>query len=90
MNLWSTDWMFDRNLQRIDRAFSGRCVCLPAERPGNVIVFAFVEPPHRLQWQELNQTARALEQGLGLPFLQYVAGLKKMNQHDAHGLRMGA
>lgn len=90
MNLWSSDWAFDHNLQRIERAFSGRCICLPAERPGNVIVFAFAEAPRRLQWRELNETAGTLEQDLGLPFLQYVAGLKKMNQHDAHGLRMNA
>jgi spermidine synthase len=90
MNLWSSDWAFDHNLQRIERAFSGRCICLPAERPGNVIVFAFAEPPRGLHWQELNQTARTLEQGLGLPFPQFVAGLKKMNPHDAHGLRMDA
>ena len=88
MNLWSSDWAFDSNLQRIERAFQGRCVCLPAERPGNVIVFAFVECPRRLRWHELNEAAGALEAGFELPFRQFVAGLKTMNQHDSDGLRM--
>lgn len=90
MNLWSNDIAFDRNLQRIERAFCGRCICLPAERPGNVIVFAFVETPRRLRWQELDQTASALEEVLGLPFRKFVAALKTMNRHDSHGLRVGA
>src|SRR5262245_27686058 len=75
MNLWSSDWAFDSNLQWIERAFYGRCVCLPAERPGNVIVFAFAQTPRRLRWHELNQTAGALEEGLELPFREFVAGL---------------
>ena len=89
MNLWSTDWAFDNNLKRIERAFAGRCICLPAERPGNVVVFAFVEIPSELRWQALNETARGLQENYGLPFVQYVAALKKMNEHDRYGLRMG-
>ena len=88
MNLWSSDWAFDNNLQRIERAFHGRCICLPAERPGNVIVFGFVENPRELRWQALSETARSLEDGFGLPFPQFVIALKKMNQHDRHGLHM--
>lgn len=90
MNLWSSDWAFDNNLQRIERAFYGRCICLPAERPGNVIVFGFVETPRELRWQALNEAARSLEEGFGLPFPRFVAALKKMNQHDRHGLHIGS
>ena len=86
MNLWSSDWAFDSNLQRIERAFNGRLLCLPAERPGNVIVFAFAEWPPRLRWHELEQAAGSLEAGFGLPFRQFVAGLKTMNRHDGNGL----
>jgi spermidine synthase len=90
MNLWSSDWAFDSNLKRIERAFYGRCICLPAERPGNVIVFGFVETPPELRWHALNETACSLEESLGLPFPQFVAALKKMNQHDKDGLHMGS
>ena len=88
MNLWSSDWAFDSNLQRIERAFHGRCICLPADRPGNVIVFAFVECPVRLRWHQLNEAAASLEAGFQLPFRQFVAALKTMNRHDSDGLQM--
>ena len=90
MNLWSSDWAFDSNLKRIERAFHGRCICLPAERPGNIIVFAFVESPPRLRWHQLNEAARALEASFQLPFRQFVPALKTMNPHDQDGLQMSS
>jgi spermidine synthase len=90
MNLWANDWAFDQNLRRIERAFGDRCICLPAERPGNVIVLGFVNTPTSLRWRELNTAASALEEDLGLPYRQFVAALRKMNQHDREGLRMDA
>jgi spermidine synthase len=88
MNLWSNDWAFDRNVQRIERAFDNRCICLPAERPGNVIALAFATVPQRLRWRELSETAIDLQARLGLPFPEFVAGLRKMNRHDSDGLCM--
>ncbi len=88
MNLWSSDRAFDRNLQRIERAFSNRCLCLPAERPGNVIVFAFVRDPARLAWLELRERAAQLEEHYGLDFPRFVRDLQKMNRYDATGLHM--
>lgn len=90
MNLWSNDRNFDRNLQKIERAFSGRCLCLPAERPGNVIVFAFADSPQRLAWSELREQAALLEERFGLEFPRFVDGLRRMNTSDATGLRLGA
>ncbi len=89
MNLWSNDWAFDRNLQRIERAFDNRCICLPAERPGNVIALAFAAVPQSLRWCELAKAAIALQERLGLPFPQFVAGLRKMNRHDSEGICIG-
>jgi spermidine synthase len=83
MNLWSSDRAFDRNLRAIERAFSNRCLCLPAERPGNVIVFAFAAAPPRLAWAELIERARDLRQRFGLEFPSFVHSLKQMNRHDA-------
>jgi len=88
MNLWSSDRGFARNLQRIERAFEDRCICLPAERPGNVIVFGFAGVPQRLGWAELHSHASALQERFGLEFPRFVAGLRKMNEFDATGLRL--
>ena len=88
MNLWSNDWAFDRNLQRIERAFEGRCICLPAERPGNVIALGFASIPRCLRWQELAKRALDLQEQFGLPFAQFVVGLRKMNRHDSEGIHV--
>jgi spermidine synthase len=90
MNLWSSDRAFDRNLQTIERAFDGRCLCLPAERPGNVIVFAFAAVPRRLRWVELRSHARSLQDRFGLEFPRFVEGLRQMNACDSAGLHLGA
>ena len=90
MNLWSSDRAFDRNVQKIERAFAGRCLCLPAERPGNVAVFAFRATPARLRWSELRSHAANLQERFGLEFPRFVEGLRKMNDSDAHGLRLEA
>jgi spermidine synthase len=90
MNLWSSDRAFDRNLQMIERAFDGRCLCLPAERPGNVIVFGFAAAPRRLRWAELRERAGALQERFGLEFPRFVEGLRKMNACDGAGLRLNA
>jgi hypothetical protein len=65
-------------------------LCLPAERPGNVIAFAFSEVPLRLSWRELRSTAEDLERRLDLPFGEFVVGLKRMNLHDAAGIQLDA
>ncbi len=90
MNLWSNDHAFDRNLQTIEHAFDGRCLCLPAERPGNVIVFAFAVAPERLGWMELREHAAGLQQRFGLEFPRFVERLRAMNACDTSGLRLGA
>jgi spermidine synthase len=86
MNLWSNDWAFDRNLQRIERVFQKRCLCLPAERPGNIVVLGFNAIPSRLRWKELDEIASDFQERLGLPFTRFVAGLRKMNQYDREGI----
>jgi spermidine synthase len=88
MNLWSSDRAFDRNVRKIERAFAGRCLCLPAERPGNVAVFAFPATPPRLRWSELRAHAAGLQDRFGLEFPRFVDALRRMNDCDAQGLRM--
>lgn len=79
-NLWSSNRRFDAWLQRIERTFE-TCVCLPAQRHGNVAVFAFCRRRREMRWSELAARARRLQSGVGLEFPHMVEALKAMNSH---------
>lgn len=81
LNLWSSDERFDGFLQRVERVFDGRVVCLPAERRGNVAVFAFRRSPEPSRWDDLRTRARQLEAAYGLEFQRFVGRLAEMNPH---------
>jgi spermidine synthase len=82
VNLWGSDKSFTTLVQRIQAAFEGATLCLPAERPGNIIVFGFRSDPERLEWGEMESRARSLETELSLEFPRFVEALRKMNRHD--------
>jgi len=82
VNLWGSDRQFDEYLGRIEWAFPAGTLCLPAEKPGNVAVFAFRDPPGDPAWAELEARAVALESEYGLEFRRFVRGLRKMNRCD--------
>jgi spermidine synthase len=82
VNLWGGDKRFATFLRRIQTAFSAGTLCLPAERPGNVIVFGFKTAPGALAWTALLSRAQLLEKELGLEFERFAEGMKKMNRHD--------
>jgi len=86
VNLWGSDRRFDDILRRMETAFPAGTVCLPAEKPGNIIVFAFRDFPGPRTWNELQQRARSLCDRYGLEFPRFVASLRKMNRHDERGL----
>jgi spermidine synthase len=86
VNLWGSDRRFDDYLGRIESAFPAGTLCLPAEKPGNVIAFAFRDSPGNPQWDGLALKARELEARYGLEFGRFVRGLKKMNRGDAERL----
>ncbi|MGH8620756.1 MAG: polyamine aminopropyltransferase [Burkholderiales bacterium] len=86
VNLWGSDRQFDDNLARIEAAFTSGTLCLPAEKPGNVIVFGFRDPPAAIRWDELERGARELEARYGLEFGRFVRGLRGMNRSDAERL----
>lgn len=88
VNLWSSDKRFEAYLQRIERCFEA-CVCLPAERRGNVVAFAFCRPPRTFRWSQLIPRAKGLQARLGLEFPRMVEALKELNPHDAKGLIFG-
>jgi spermidine synthase len=86
VNLWGGDKEFTTLLRRIEDAFPGGTLCLPAERPGNVIVFGFKNPPGPLPWHKITARAEALEREIGLEYPRFVDALRKMNRHDQEHL----
>jgi spermidine synthase len=90
VNLWGGERDFHDTLQRIEHAFPGGTLCLPAEKPGNIIVFGFRDPPGAMRWGELEQRATKLETVYGLEFRRFVQSLRRMNPHDATYLLAGA
>jgi spermidine synthase len=86
VNLWGGDRLFTTLLKRIEGAFPEGTLCLPAERPGNVIVFGFKENPGPIEWKKLAARATELERDLGLEFRRFAENMRKMNRHDAEFL----
>jgi spermidine synthase len=86
VNLWGSDRNFNETLLRIEAGFPGGTLCLPAEKPGNIIVFAFRDDPGSQCWDELAARAGTLEQCYGLEFTRFVQSMRKMNRHDEHRL----
>jgi spermidine synthase len=86
VNLWGGDRQFHTLLARIQSSFPAGTLCLPAERPGNVIVFAFKDAPGPFRWSVLTRAATDLEALYGLEFPKFVAGLRKMNRYDDEAL----
>jgi spermidine synthase len=86
VNLWGGDREFNETLKRIEQAFPAGTLCLPAEKPGNVIVFGFRGPVGRYSWAALDARARVLEACYELGFTRFVEALRRMNRHDAKHL----
>jgi spermidine synthase len=80
VNLWGSDRKFDDYLVRIEDAFPAGTLCLPAEKPGNIVAFAFRDSPGNPAWGELEARARGLESRYGLEFGRFVRSFRKMNR----------
>jgi spermidine synthase len=89
VNLWGGDREFNDILQRIVQAFPAGTLCLPAEKPGNIIVFGFRDRPGAIRWDELERRAAQLGPLYGLEFGRFVQSMRKMNPHDETHLRPG-
>lgn len=86
LNLMNDDPKLDERLQRVERAFGGAALALPALYDPNVLVFALKGAPAKIAWDELARRAHALERRYGLPFPRYVPRLKRMNRFDGEAL----
>jgi spermidine synthase len=80
VNYMDDDPKFDRYLQRLERAFGGAVLAMPALYDPNVIVFALKGMPRELPWSALREAAQRLEAHLGLPFTRYLPKLRGMNR----------
>jgi spermidine synthase len=83
VNFMNDDPKFDQTLQRLERAFGGAVVVMPALYDPNILAFALKGLASTLSWRELRRRAEALESRLGLPFTRYVSRLRAMNQCSA-------
>jgi len=83
VNFMNDDPKFDATLQRLERAFGGAVIVLPALYDPNILVFALKGVPRSIEWARLRERAQQLESELGLPFSRYVSRLRAMNQCTA-------
>jgi len=86
-NLWGSDRFFDIYFDRVARAFDDHTLILPAEKKGNIQLFAFRPPLPDLRFANLNERARRLEARLGLEMPVFVERMKQYNTNDAGGFR---
>ena len=83
VNFMNDDPKFDQTLQRLERAFGGAVIVMPALYDPNILAFALKGSPSTLSWSALRNRAQALESRLDLPFTRYVARLRAMNRCTA-------
>jgi spermidine synthase len=83
VNFMNDDPKFDLTLQRLERAFGGAVIVMPALYDPNILVFALKGIAPRIAWDALRSRAERLESKLGLPFTRYLSRLRAMNRWNA-------
>jgi spermidine synthase len=89
VNFIADEPRFGEYLARIERAFAGRILCLPAEDRVNMIVLAFKGRGARVAIDALKRTARDLARRHALPLEQFVRDLIAHNPGTAAYLKLG-
>lgn len=87
-NLWGSDRFFDIYFDRVARVFGDHTLILPAEKKGNIQLFAFKPPLPNLAFAALAERARRLEVALKLEMPAFVERLKQYNTVEASGFRL--
>jgi spermidine synthase len=80
VNFMDDDPKFDLTLRRLERAFGGAVIVMPALYDPNIIAFALKGSCKAVAWRDLRTRAERLESQLGLPFTRYVPRLRAMNR----------
>jgi spermidine synthase len=88
-NLWGSDKFFDTYLGRIAAAFDDKVLLLPAERKGNIQVFALTATEPILSFATLAERARAQDARLDLGFARFLDRLRAYNTFNAEGFLLG-
>jgi spermidine synthase len=83
VNFMNDDPKLDATLARLERAFGGAVLCMPALYDPNILAFAFKGVARKISWEELRARAQRLEARLDLPFTRYVSRLRSMNRWSA-------
>jgi spermidine synthase len=86
VNFMNDDPKLDATLQRLEQAFGGAVLAMPALYDPNILVFALKGAPPRMAFRELKARAEQLETRLGLPFGRYVNRLRAMTHCTAEEL----
>ena len=80
VNFMDDDPRFDQALQRLERAFGGAVLAMPALYDPNILAFAFRGAQASVPWSTLRTRAEKLEARYELPFMRYVSKLRAMNR----------
>ncbi|HEX7053647.1 MAG TPA: fused MFS/spermidine synthase [Burkholderiales bacterium] len=86
VNYMDDDPKLDACLQRLERAFGGAVLAMPALQDPNIAAFAFKGVEKSVPWNTLRERAEKLEARYGLPFRRYVGRLRQMNRCTAQAL----
>ena len=78
-NLWGSDEYFPRYFDRLSRAFGEHALQLPAEKKGNIIIFAFRKPLPSVKFEPMLRNAQLLETELGLEFEAFISHMRNWN-----------
>lgn len=82
-NLWGSDPRYEVYRARLETVFGGHLLQLPAEKKGNIVVFALKPPLPELARPLLRGRAERLESDLGLEFTRFVERLYSSNRPPA-------
>ena len=88
VNFIAEEKRLDVYLQRIERSFDERVVCLHAADRVNMIAFGFKCQARELAWAELKKRARELKPAHDLPLAEFVEGLRELNAHTRATLKL--
>jgi spermidine synthase len=87
-NLWGSDRFFDIYFDRVAKAFGDHTLMLPAEKKGNIQLFAFKPPLPHAGFARLAASARSLETRLGLEIPAFIERMRHYNPSSEHGFRV--
>jgi spermidine synthase len=87
-NLWGSDRFFDIYFDRVAKAFADHTLILPAEKKGNIQLFAFKPPLPHAGFVRMKTEATLLEARIRLEMPVFVERMRSFNPASEHGFRL--